>query len=242
MAIKRGPKIITNGLVLALDAADKNSYTGTGTTWTDLSGNNYNFTLSNANVWTTYNSVRCMDFENGIAKYLPGGVLTDLPVFANITICMYSTIKVADTNWKTLWRTSTAPGDHQVIISATDGISLGMYDNDSAGFLDTGFKMNTISSYTTKFHFYVWKLSSSSPYYQFYYDDNLSTSSATLTNANATLNRGTACIGAYHNSTSTPTDFSQPWGRISNFYYYNRHLSETELRQNYNTTKSRFGL
>ena len=240
MAIKRGPKIITNGLVLALDAADKNSYTGTGTTWTDLSGNNYNFTLSNANVWTTYNSVRCMDFENGIAKYLPGGTLTDLPVYSNITICMYSTIKVADSDWKTLWR--SAAGDHQIIISAGDGISLGMYDNDSAGFLDTGFKMNSISNYTTQFHFYVWKLSSSSPYYQFYYDGNLSTSSGTLTNVNAALTRGTACIGAYHNGTSTPTDFSQEWGRISNFYYYNRHLSEAELQQIYNATKSRFGL
>jgi len=38
-------KIVTNGLVLALNAADKNSYLGSGTTWTDLSGNNSNGTL-----------------------------------------------------------------------------------------------------------------------------------------------------------------------------------------------------
>jgi hypothetical protein len=44
MAITRGPKIVRNGLVLALDAADKNSYPGTGTTWNDLSGNNNNGT------------------------------------------------------------------------------------------------------------------------------------------------------------------------------------------------------
>ena len=42
-----GPKTVTNGLVLAVDAADKNSYRGSGTTWTDLSGNNYNGTLTN---------------------------------------------------------------------------------------------------------------------------------------------------------------------------------------------------
>ena len=40
-----GPKIITNGLVLYLDAANRNSYPGSGTTCTDLSGNNNNFTL-----------------------------------------------------------------------------------------------------------------------------------------------------------------------------------------------------
>jgi len=33
-----GPKTVTNGLVLCLDAADKNSYPGSGTTWTDVSG------------------------------------------------------------------------------------------------------------------------------------------------------------------------------------------------------------
>jgi hypothetical protein len=181
-----------------------------------------------------------MNFENGIAKYLPGGNLTDLPVYPNVTICMYSTIKAADGDWKTLWRSIS--GDHQIIISATDGISLGMYDNDGAGFLDTGFDVNTLSNYTTQFHFYVWKLSSSSPYYQFYYDGNLSTSSGTLTNVNAALTRGTACIGAFHNGTSTPTDFGQEWGRISNFYYYNRHLSEAELQQIYRAAKSRFGL
>ena len=34
------PRIVTSGLTLALDAADKNSYPGTGTTWRDLSENN----------------------------------------------------------------------------------------------------------------------------------------------------------------------------------------------------------
>jgi hypothetical protein len=46
--------IVTNGLVLALDAANRKSYPGTGTTWTDLSGNGNNGTLVNG---PTYNSV-----------------------------------------------------------------------------------------------------------------------------------------------------------------------------------------
>ena len=47
MGIARGPKIVTSGLVLALDAADKLSYPGSGTTWRDLSGNNNIGTLTN---------------------------------------------------------------------------------------------------------------------------------------------------------------------------------------------------
>jgi hypothetical protein len=47
MAGSSGPDLVQNGLVLALDAADKNSYRGTGTTWSDLSGNNNTGTLTN---------------------------------------------------------------------------------------------------------------------------------------------------------------------------------------------------
>jgi len=54
MAASLGPKITTNGLVLAIDAADKNSYPGSGTVWTDLSGNRNTGTLNNG---PTYNSL-----------------------------------------------------------------------------------------------------------------------------------------------------------------------------------------
>lgn len=40
-----GPNIIKNNLLLCLDAADRNSYPGSGNTWYDLSGNNIDFTL-----------------------------------------------------------------------------------------------------------------------------------------------------------------------------------------------------
>jgi len=47
MATSYSPKIITDGLVLCLDAGDKKSYSGSGTTWTDRSGNGNNSTLVN---------------------------------------------------------------------------------------------------------------------------------------------------------------------------------------------------
>ena len=48
MSNKYGPSIVHDGLVLCLDAADKNSYPGSGTTWTDLSGNGNNGVLQNS--------------------------------------------------------------------------------------------------------------------------------------------------------------------------------------------------
>ena len=46
--------IVTDGLVLRLDAGNRNSYPGSGTTWTDLSGNGNNGTLSATSIG--YNS------------------------------------------------------------------------------------------------------------------------------------------------------------------------------------------
>lgn len=53
MGFYDGPITINNGLLLSLDAADKNSYPGSGTIWNDLSGNGNNATLFNT---PTFNS------------------------------------------------------------------------------------------------------------------------------------------------------------------------------------------
>ena len=54
MALAHSPRIVTDGLVLALDAGNAKSYPGSGTAWTDLSGNSNNGTLTNG---STYSSV-----------------------------------------------------------------------------------------------------------------------------------------------------------------------------------------
>ena len=54
MASSLGPNISNNGLTLCVDAADRNSYSSTGATWTDLSGNN-TVTLINSPTFSTSN-------------------------------------------------------------------------------------------------------------------------------------------------------------------------------------------
>ena len=57
MALVHSPSIVTSGLVLCLDAANRKSYPSpfTGTTWTDLSGNGNNGTLENGVVYSSGN-------------------------------------------------------------------------------------------------------------------------------------------------------------------------------------------
>jgi hypothetical protein len=52
MSVNYNPRIVTDGLVLALDAANTKSYPGSGTTWTDLSGRGNNFTLVNPSYYS----------------------------------------------------------------------------------------------------------------------------------------------------------------------------------------------
>jgi hypothetical protein len=65
--MKFGPKIVTDGLVLALDAANPNSYPGSGTAWNDLTPNKNNGTLVNG---PTFNDVNGGFFSfDGVNEY-----------------------------------------------------------------------------------------------------------------------------------------------------------------------------
>jgi hypothetical protein len=69
MAISGGPDIVEDGLVLHLDAADRNSYPGTGSTWYDLCGNS-NFLLTNgAALNSQYRGSMALD---GVNDYVRG--------------------------------------------------------------------------------------------------------------------------------------------------------------------------
>jgi hypothetical protein len=55
VALFHSPSIITNGLVLCLDAANTKSYPGSGTTWTDLSGRGSIGELVNSPIYNSSN-------------------------------------------------------------------------------------------------------------------------------------------------------------------------------------------
>lgn len=76
MAVGYGSSIVTNGLVLCLDAGNVRSYTGSGTTWTDLSGRNNTGTLVNGTGFSS-NNAGILTFD-GANDYVNFGNNTDL--------------------------------------------------------------------------------------------------------------------------------------------------------------------
>ena len=234
--------IVLSGLALHLDAGNAASYPGSGTTWTDLSGNGYNFNV-NSSAYSTTGGIANMNFEGsfGAAKRVVSSTLTDVPNFSNATIMCFSTLLNSTGNWRTLVRARSTGDDHQVIIQSGTN-NLGMYDNNGAAFISAGFDITSIPNRYTQFNCLTWRLSQSSPYYQFQYNNDPTTYS--ITNASSTYTQGFSIIGAYHNGSigTGSGDSSQYWGKIAVFLYYNRHLTTEEITQNYNALRGRFGL
>lgn len=224
---------LPSGYSFYVDASDPASYPGTGTTWYDLSGNGYNMTLSSAGVFVNNGgNDKYMDFGNGIAKYLPGGTLTNIPTTdgAEGTWVFYTSPK-QDTPpagfdpYMTLLRSATGVV-HPVII-ASDGVSLCLYNN---AFIDSGFNTTTIPNVVSQPHMMAWKFKiSTTPNWSFFYDSFTSSAQATLNSTVPSFT--TACLGAWHNSNSTPASFSQTWGKIWFAAYYPFLLSAAELDQ-----------
>lgn len=234
--------IVTSGLILHLDAGNPSSYPGTGTTWTDLSGSGYNFTVQSGS-WVNAGAASYFNFSGSFccAKRVVGGVLTDVPANADSTIMVFSSILNSTTNWRTMIR--GASQDHQVIIQQSSN-ALGMYDNGTNAFISGSFNVDTITNYTTKLNCLYWKLSTSSPYYSFGYNST-TTAGTDITNAAATFNNGFATIGAHHDGTASvisSANATQYWGNIAVFLYYNRKLTNTEILQNYNALRGRYGV
>ena len=78
MAYKTGPKLVTDGLVFLVDSADKNSYAGSGTTWTDLTGNGHDMTFTNGPSATA--DGKAVNFARADSEY---GQLDDATAFSN---------------------------------------------------------------------------------------------------------------------------------------------------------------
>lgn len=223
--------LVSSGLKLNLDASSSSSYPGTGTTWTDLSGNGYNFTLQNASAYNS-SGVKYMDFNGSYgAAIIASG--TDIPVTGDVTAIVWTRIKNSTAEWRTLFRSQTTGGNHGVIIESGSN-RLGMYNG---GFYDSTFTVNNLPGYgTTTWAMMTWRFNASTtPYYNFSYNDTPSTLRGSNSSSASAFAQGIYVIGSYQGG-------SQYWGDIAQVLLYNRVLTDTEVLQNFNATRSRFGL
>ena len=223
MGLQHSPRIVTDGLVLCLDAADKNSYPGSGNTWTDLSGNGNNGTLTNM-------SATPFDSGNGGSLVFDGSndyvdLDNDLSLTNEFTMtCFFK--KDTDSVVSFLGRTSE---------SSSSGIKIIFLSNNNLFFRmigdgpETNFDIGYQTGMNGNWHFVTAVRTS----------DNV---------CKASLDGNSLVTGNSLTGTFTPNAVgrnknNQYWdGNIASIKVYNRALTPQEIQQNYNATKTRFGL
>ena len=219
MGIARGPKIVTSGLVLALDAADKLSYRGTGTTWRDLSGNNNTGTLTNGPTFSAAN-MGSIVFD-GTDDYVNCGNGASLRLTSG-------TVNV----WM---KTTSKSVAYQGIV--VKPLNYGIYNYGGNLLLydwNTGSDRNSsISISDGNWRFITLTFSSNSPNNAKVYINGILVYTTTMYKTGDGYNLG---IG-------TGSDGVQLLpGTIRNVQVYNRELTATEILQNYNITRNRYRL
>lgn len=216
-------KIVTNGLVLALDAADRNSYPGSGTTWRDLSGNGNNETLTNGPVFSSANG-GSFSFD-GVDDFSGGNVTS----IANTAFTISSWIRTGAITSDRIYLSIGSNGNtreaiHLRFLSSTTALRFGLYGDD----LDA-----TITNASLAFTNIVCVLNSS--FLQSIYQNGSFITSRTA--GGFYVGNNTIRLGNWGLNNS---EFFL--GNIASTSIYNRALTAQEILQNYNAQKSRFGL
>ena len=225
IAKKSGGALPTDGMRVYLDATNTDSYPGSGTTWTDLSGYGNNFQIVNgafkggAGSMTGY-----MDFQGSHGQAKNGG---DISLSGDVSYVCVTRIKNSTGQWRTLTRSYNA--DHHVIVQS-GAWNIGMYDNNGAGFIGTGYSQQSLPGYASNsFMVMVWRWSNNdNPTYELHVDG---ISRGSISNSNARYNRGFGSIGGYHSGNTNPSSGSQWWGDIRLFAAYARRLSTSEIAE-----------
>jgi hypothetical protein len=231
--MKYGPKIITDGLVLCLDAADRNSYPGSGASWFDLSGNNNNGTLTNSPTYNTGNG-GYLSFD-GVNDYINLSSALNLSTNIGFTICLFLQQNTTQTNSAWNYFYSRRGPD----------IEIGAYGTSNTGFV---FKDNTTNSTVFSSDLvttwsYIAFGTNPTTRIPFIYTYN-SSGSFFATSANAFSNTTVGFERLFITGTSgSPQGSTTYYGaKCAVISAYNRALTAQEILQNYNVMKSRFDL
>ena len=232
-----GPKIVTSGLVLCLDAANKRSYPGTGTTWTDLSGNSNNGTLTNGPTFSAGN-MGSIVFD-GADDQIDCGTNSSLNISDNLTLGIwvkFNSLSSAPNLIAKQWCSGAQWSYSWSVLS--DGRIYYGFDSDGQCSSITGEYTSTNSVCTTGI-WYCLNVVHTSTSINLY--SNGISIPGTLAGSYGTIYTSTVPVrlGVYRNLSGAFASYLS--GNISNTSIYNRALSATEILQNYNATKTRFG-
>ena len=234
MSFHHSPKIVTDGLILCLDAANPKSYSRSESVWRDLSNNNNNFNIAGSFTFLSEyggginlngSSIQCSN--NTLGNFGTSSFSINL-------ICNIFNIEATFGGYLTKRGTTTSPGS---LNGFTLRYSAGFYYDITPNLITSSTQIHILSSIC--FYSFVAERSSNglNNTLRQYRNGQLISS---VTNNSFTLgnltNSDTLIIG---NAQGRPSDTNS---NLYNVSIYNRALSQIEILQNFNTMRGKFGL
>jgi hypothetical protein len=214
MATTSGPNIITSNLVIAYDAADQQSYPGSGSTWFDVGGSNASLTLNT----TSFNSSDSTIVFNGSANATASNVNCNLGGDFTFEFWIYKTAH------------SGTLLEHNLY---TNGILIRPWNSDDLYINGTGYG-NLQVPLNQWSHLVVTRIGTS----MVSYTNTTQILSATVSGTVCTASNHSLRIGS-----SLHTSGQNFTGRVSSCKILNgKGLSSSEVLFNYNNFKSRYGI
>lgn len=226
MAIGYNPVIVTNGLVLCLDAANVKSYPGSGTTAFDLTKSGYNFSMDNgASVNASNSGVFSFD---GSDDYLN---TTSIPAsFWNSgswTVSLWAYFDAVNKG------TDNGMIGHGTA-SANNGLHLGERNRRIYfGFFSNDLQSDVVLNATTWYNI-VWRFDFATKQKKIFLNGVQLASGGTVGYSGSTADTR---IGNYTYTATTDMD-----GFLNNILFYGRVLDETEIKQNFEALRGRYGI
>lgn len=220
MGVSYNPRIVTDGLVLCLDAGNTKSYPGTGTAWNDLSGKGNHASLINGPNFNNDNN-GTISFD-GVNDYTETTTLKPSGPRTYFIWIKYNTI-------------NSLPGGFS--LSGTQDANSYNYvgiQNGGVFYYYAGLNGGSISSCV---------LSANTWYQQgfsLFSDGSRKVYSNGIEIASSAGSLGTTAVTNFFLGRVSAGHYVN--GFISNVTYYNRALSAAEIQQNFNATRGRYGI
>ena len=216
--------LVVSNLSMRLDANDPASYPGSGTTWADLSGNGADQTLVGSPTYTA-GTPSYFSF-NGVTQYATGSTPFVIPpsTYTKMVWFQFATTG-ADNNL-----VSSASGGHFMYGAGTSTLWAGNANHppfSGPGAFGTASSLSANTWYCAAVVF-------SSPQISIYINGALSDFDATYGAAHSgDGSTNLACFGPGGNLLN---------GRIAEVYCYTTALTATQILQNFNATRGKYGI
>ena len=227
MSLNHSPKIVTDGLVLCLDAASRKSYPGSGTTWFDRSGNGNNGTLVNGVGYNSGNGGNLV--FDGVDDFVNLGTsLTNN--FINITVSCW--VYVINNTGRQDIVTKYPFINGWLLYYSNNTNKFGVDGRENTSLYISCVSENIFN--VNKWYNIVFTKQGSN--WKLYVNNQLENNTIAGSGSIPFDNNGIFAIGAL------PVNGDYGNHQIAQVSIYNRALSINEIKQNFNATRGRYGI